>query len=385
MSGMISPLSPPSAGDAEGPGRCRRPGPLPSYGDRAQTANIPRVRRPKATMAEPSAAKATPSAASRPASLPVNGRAASGPEALGTRLPLVVLPPLVLPPLCCAGVPAGVWALPPLVDEELTVPGSWPPPMSTLMTVPSDVVTPVELVPPSAVRHNRWISGSAGISHWPSTWSLDPISLPLMTTRSDLPVAPLCASLCSTLTSRAPRALTSAPSLNESPLDFSAVQDAFDCECRIQTSNASARLTCARAASASAVELVPVSVTFADHGATSASPSGVSPVPMMLPSLEPGLVWSPPETCWPRMLSASAWAPLPLLAACALVLPTVRIPPTSAATADESPGGAGVVVVIVFVVPDVVANAATPIGTDMIGVRASTTVARRTDLRTRAS
>src|SRR3954454_21636064 len=138
---------------------------LPSYGVRGQTASIPRVWRPKATMAEPSAAKATPSAASRPASLPVNGRAASGPEALGTRLPLVVLPPLVLPPLCCAGVPAGVWALPPLVDEELTVRGSWPPPMSTLMTVPSDVVTPVELVPPSAVRHSRWISGSAGISH----------------------------------------------------------------------------------------------------------------------------------------------------------------------------------------------------------------------------
>src|SRR3954452_21963855 len=174
-----------------------------------------------------------------------------------------------------------------------------------------------------------------------------------MTTRSDLPFAPLCASLCSTLTSRAPRALTSAPSLNESPLDFSAVHDACDFECRIQTSNASARLTCARAASASAVELVPVSVTFADHGATSASPSGGSPVPMMLSALEPGLVWSPPETCWPRMLSASAWAPLRLRAACGLVLPTVRSPPTSAGTADESWDGTGVVLVLALVVPDV--------------------------------
>src|SRR4051794_24118295 len=82
------------------------------------------------------------------------------------------------------------------------------------------------------------------------------------------------------------------------------------------------------------------------------------------------------------MLNASACALLPLLAACALVLPTVRIPPTSSATADESPGGAGVVVVTVLVVPEVVANAATPTGTDMIGVRASTTVARRTAVRT---
>src|SRR3954451_21644349 len=106
---------------------------------------------------------------------------------------------------------------------------------------------------------------------------------------------------------------------------------------------------------------------------------------MMLPSLEPGLVWSPPEIRWPNRLSASAWAPLPLEAAWALVLSTLTMPLTSAATAEESPGGAGVVVVTVLDVPDDVVKAATPNGTDMSGVRGSTTVARRTALRTCAS
>src|SRR5947209_15919765 len=82
------------------------------------------------------------------------------------------------------------------------------------------------------------------------------------------------------------------------------------------------------------------------------------------------------------MSSASAWAPLLSDAALALVLPTVRIPLTSAATADEVPAGAGVVVVTVLVVPEVVAIAATPMGTETSGVSARTTVARRTALRT---
>src|SRR4051812_46858678 len=100
---------------------------------------------------------------------------------------------------------------------------------------------------------------------------------------------------------------------------------------------------------------------------------------MRLPSLDPGLVWSPPETRWPNRLTASAWAAPPSEPACALVVPTETTPGTSTAVADASPGGAGVDVTVLE--PPEVANAATPSGTDMSGVRASTTVARRTDLR----
>src|SRR4051812_24504465 len=130
-------------------------------------------------MAEPSAAQASARAASRPASLPVNGRPpACGPLVWGSLLPLVdppgclprgaegpraggplgggsllrwAAPPVCLPRWCTTGVFAGVPATPPLVDDELIVPVSWPPPMSTETTVPSDVVTPVAPVPPSAV------------------------------------------------------------------------------------------------------------------------------------------------------------------------------------------------------------------------------------------
>jgi hypothetical protein len=63
-------------------------------------------------------------------------------------------------------------------------------------------------------------------------------------------------------------------------------------------------------------------------------------------------------------------------------LPIATTPSTSAATAEALPSGAGVVVVTVVVVPDEEAKAATPIGTDNRGVRASATVARRTVLPT---
>src|SRR3954449_11544807 len=110
--------------------------------------------------------------------------------------------------------------------------------------------------------------------------------------------------------SSCPSALTSAPSLVESPVDcelpeLSWLHAACDVECSSQTSKTSARSTCANAASAAAVELLLVWEACADHGATSAWPSGVAPVPMS--SLGWGLLWSvPPEICVPSSVSELA-------------------------------------------------------------------------------
>src|SRR4051812_49526123 len=101
---------------------------------------------------------------------------------------------------------------------------------------------------------------------------------------------------------------------------------------------------------------------------------------MRLPSLEPGLVWSPPETRCPNRLTASAWALLPLEAAWALVLPTLTIPLTSAATADESPGGAGVDGTEPPGTDAAVASAAPPTRPALSGAGARTTLAPPTRL-----
>ena len=61
------------------------------------------------------------------------------------------------------------------------------------------------------------MTGSTWSLHEPLAWLLEPISVPLTTTRSDLPLWPLAASACSTLMSVPPGPWTSAPSLDDEP------------------------------------------------------------------------------------------------------------------------------------------------------------------------